>query len=792
WDVDGDTFPGEWGSGTEDFATGGIDRNCEVGVGRVPYYGTISDLDGILQKVITYETVSGTASWREKLLIPGAISNFSPEDYNNDGDTADSGELTNPSDRSFADPWGEALKSMATGAGYSPYTLYEKSGVYSDGRAYPLTACNAALSKANIQSEWLNQYGFVTWWGHGSSTGAYQRRWINDATRTDSITQFPQETSDIQFWGSADCSVLNDSYPSFVVQVSCTNGQPETTNNLGYSLLKTGAEGTFSATRVSWYGIGTWSTSWGASVGDNASYAYRIFDRMANSKDYSADALNDCRSNFGTAWGWQTWMNMLDFNLYGPPAATQVTLPAAPTNPGAINITVSQIRWTWTDNSSNETGFKVYTGAGATAPATVTQTTGADAVYWDHSGLSANTQYAMQVAAANTSGDSAKTANLAKHTMIEAVSGLTCTTVTTDSISMQSANMPSNLSSGASGLLIANTTTAANSGWRQDNSPWTSSGLSPDTPYTFSGTSRNGDGTETAPFTGASKYTLANTPVAPAVSNPTAGSLDVAISASDGNPATTTYAIQISPSVGGGSWAQAGGSVGVSPMYQTRATWGTITVTGLAEGTVYTFSLRARNANFVVTGLGPGASGRTKETTPPTPGLAVSNSCENGCPFGVSYSGAQDNVGGSGLHHVELWYKSGSGGTWTNSGLTSSAGSGAFGFTAPGSAPSNNGGYCFDLVAEDNDGNRSAAASGDGDDSTIYDTQNPNTPGAPSDEGMYSATATLSFTWTAASDPGGSGVASHDYEIDTDPSFPTAVASGNVPSATTSVGFVGA
>ncbi|MCP4638807.1 MAG: hypothetical protein GY851_00165, partial [bacterium] len=32
WNVDADSYPGEWGSSTEDFATGGIDFNCEVKV----------------------------------------------------------------------------------------------------------------------------------------------------------------------------------------------------------------------------------------------------------------------------------------------------------------------------------------------------------------------------------------------------------------------------------------------------------------------------------------------------------------------------------------------------------------------------------------------------------------------------------------------------------------------------------------------------------------------------------------------------------------------------------------
>jgi len=90
--------------------------------------------------------------------------------------------------------------------------------------------------------------------------------------------------------------------------------------------------------------------------------------------------------------------------------------PAAPTSPGVANLTTSTLTWTWADNSSNETGFKVYWGAGATAPGTVTTTTAADVTQLPVSGLTQNTQYAFQVAATNTNGDSAKTSNIAIYT----------------------------------------------------------------------------------------------------------------------------------------------------------------------------------------------------------------------------------------------------------------------------------------------------------------------------------------------------------------------------------------
>lgn len=325
WDLDND---GKYGEFVGDYGAGGADKNCEVKVGRIPFYGTYADLDSILQKCINYENAAGNLNWRKKVMISAAISNFGPQDNNGDGDADDADDLSSSSDRTFGNDWGEDIKSLASSASFSPYTLYEKQGVYSDGSAYPLTDCNAALTNANFINEWKNHYGFVVWWGHGNTGGAYRRFWQNDSFDPpgtpgpeDHITQFSQETSDTSFITYSDCSQLDDSYPAFVVQVSCQNAYPEVSSNLGYSLLKKGAIGTISGTRNTYYSPGSWSEGMGTSVGDNASYGYYCFDRMANFYEDIGTALAYCRLNFGTGWpAGHSWMNMVEFSIYGDPS----------------------------------------------------------------------------------------------------------------------------------------------------------------------------------------------------------------------------------------------------------------------------------------------------------------------------------------------------------------------------------------------------------------------------------------------------------------------------------------
>ncbi|MCX7044217.1 MAG: fibronectin type III domain-containing protein [Candidatus Sumerlaeota bacterium] len=194
-------------------------------------------------------------------------------------------------------------------------------------------------------------------------------------------------------------------------------------------------------------------------------------------------------------------------------APRSFAIPPAPANPGAKNIGVNTITWTWQDNSLFELGFRVWDDPGTSAPSTLQTTTTANIQEWRHDGLAPNAQYSMQVASASSDGDSSKTANYTTWTLIEAVSALTFSSVSDTSISVAASNAPSNLSAGSSGLSFINAVAGTDSGWRQENTPWESGGLTPNTLYQFSGASRNGGGNETAAFADA-RYTLAAAPSA--------------------------------------------------------------------------------------------------------------------------------------------------------------------------------------------------------------------------------------------------------------------------------------
>ena len=91
-------------------------------------------------------------------------------------------------------------------------------------------------------------------------------------------------------------------------------------------------------------------------------------------------------------------------------ATTQAaqTVPAAPTNLVATAVSTSQINLSWSDNSNNETGFRIERCQGNNCTNFVEiATTAANATTFSSTGLSRNTRYRFRVRAFNAAGNSA-------------------------------------------------------------------------------------------------------------------------------------------------------------------------------------------------------------------------------------------------------------------------------------------------------------------------------------------------------------------------------------------------
>jgi uncharacterized protein (TIGR02145 family) len=85
--------------------------------------------------------------------------------------------------------------------------------------------------------------------------------------------------------------------------------------------------------------------------------------------------------------------------------STTDVLPVAPTNLIGSVISPTQINLSWTDNSTNETGFKIERKSG-TGIFTVVGTTSSNVTTYSDSGLTPSTTYIYRVYSYNTVGDS--------------------------------------------------------------------------------------------------------------------------------------------------------------------------------------------------------------------------------------------------------------------------------------------------------------------------------------------------------------------------------------------------
>lgn len=288
WNIDSDAEYGEWSDFT---SSGGVDFTPEVYVGRIPVYGgDYTTLDSILQKTIDYET-SGSISWRKNSLLPMAFQDSRP---------TDGAYLAEQMKDDYLSP-----------NGYTCYRMYQQGN---GACALDSTKVSEAELRGGyvVRDRWRdNDYGIVAWWGHGWETGAI-------------VGYDDPACRDGNLFTSVDCSSLDNAHPSFTYQCSCTNGHPETTNNLQYSILKNGGIATVSATRVSWYLPSLTDHSsciWNTGIGYQ--YVKRLVQELP-----AGNALMQTKLSM-TPTGPDQLMNYYDFNVYGDPSVS-IKNPSVP------------------------------------------------------------------------------------------------------------------------------------------------------------------------------------------------------------------------------------------------------------------------------------------------------------------------------------------------------------------------------------------------------------------------------------------------------------------------------
>ncbi|HJO24662.1 MAG: C25 family cysteine peptidase [Myxococcota bacterium] len=310
WDLDGDGLYGEFGDydapigPTGDFGPGGVDRDHDFAVGRIPVYTSnptelaegVIDLDHILAKTMGYQGAPfGSIDWRFSALIAaeGANRIFFGEALRND--------VLLPANFSSAVRVYDADVCLV---------LNPPSGCVPISGTPEATTC----SVSNVATQWdSTSPGAVTWLTHGGGVGAAAVMNTTQATQ------------------------LDDGHPVITFQASCFNSLPSQTNNLSYALLKNGAVGTIGATAIS-HGPGGPNPpiTHPSSEGGNAGMAYSFMQFLGQQGMTVGDSLAEVKREtnlYGRCWYWH---NMAGFNLYGDPEVS--LLDSAPEAPAAVPV----------------------------------------------------------------------------------------------------------------------------------------------------------------------------------------------------------------------------------------------------------------------------------------------------------------------------------------------------------------------------------------------------------------------------------------------------------------------
>ncbi len=359
----------------DDDGGGGMNFVPEVYVGRIPVYystGWAGELDNILTKTMVYED-SGDLTWRKRALLPMSFL----------GKSGDGGYL------------GEAMKNDYLDAlGYDSHTLYMHKG----SGCYSSFSSDQDLVDNAVRDHWKNRdYGIVSWLAHGWSGGAaigYEG--CEGGTLL--------ETMDT---GYLD---LGDDHPAIVFQSSCSNGYPESENNLGYRLLVYGAVATISASRGS-----TWTSfeSPSRATAMNADTSYYVTERIANGETVG-HAWQDEILQMSQASNWREdpdkpnqW---LVYNLYGDPSLSindgHPSTPTLPTDLTATALSSNKIKLHWTDTSDNELGFVIDRTTNPGIAWMQVSTAKINGSAWENQGLSCGSHYYYRIHSYNAYGGS--------------------------------------------------------------------------------------------------------------------------------------------------------------------------------------------------------------------------------------------------------------------------------------------------------------------------------------------------------------------------------------------------
>ncbi|MEZ5498976.1 MAG: fibronectin type III domain-containing protein [Steroidobacteraceae bacterium] len=511
--------------------------------------------------------------------------------------------------------------------------------------------------------------------------------------------------------------------------------------------------------------------SWSASTdtGGSGLGGYRVLRNGTQVASVGASTTNysDGGLTPNTTYSYSVIAFDNDGNASSPSSAASATTPGdttAPPTPGGLStqtLSTSAIRLSWSSvidtGGSGLAGYRIYrdgiqineVGSGQTS--------------YDDTGLAINSSYSYRIAAFDNAGNaSPQSAAVTGTTSADTTAPSVPTGLAGNATSSTSVSLTWNASTDTGGSGLAQYR-IYRGGSQLANVPagttaYTDNTAQASTTYAYTVTAVDGANNESAPSSAVNVTT-------PAAADNTAPSVPTGLTASAPNAGLVDLSWNASTDNAGGS-GLAGYRVFRDGVQITSVTGTSYADSSVSGNVTYSYTVAAEdNAGNVSAQSTPAqvTTPAASDTTPPSIPQNVSATANSSQRIDISWSASTD-TGGSGLGGYRVL---------RNGTQVASVGASTTNYSDGGLTPNTT--YSYTVIAFDNDGNASSPSSA-ASATTPGDTT---APGAPTGlSGNATSSTSVSLTWNASTDTGGSGLA--QYRI-----YRGGSQLGNVPAGTT-------
>lgn len=343
---------------------------------------------------------------------------------------------------------GSYLTSVTSGTTYANTGLSQNQTYSYTVSAYDAAGNESAQTASSTATSWMSvfQEGFpniTNWVADKGNDGTYLGGTYDTGKNHATYTGAGSFSTTVSASGSWSYAVLPSSYTSGRCESYFYDSSATAASRQGIWLRC--MNGT---TAAGWTYLGTYSptaaTTYHASAGNSWGWINNIMTRVAGWRSFRTDIMPSGTGAVkfyidGALKGTGERFTALDsygisriavgqnynVNLQGwyDDIQFSVPVPNAPNIGTPSNVTISGIRWNFTDQSDSESAFVLQDGA------SVQKGTGArNIAYLDETGLAANTQYTRHVHAKNGNVESPASAAVSKYTLsaVPTTSNVTC------------------------------------------------------------------------------------------------------------------------------------------------------------------------------------------------------------------------------------------------------------------------------------------------------------------------------------------------------------------------------